>query len=71
MCNDLGERRAGCGRIDQAIDYYRKAIELDPGFAMAHNNLGAMLKNRGQFDEAIAEYRKALEVDPNLVDGPQ
>ena len=49
---------------DEAIACFRKAIELDPKDAMAHNNLGDALRQKGQVDEAIACYRKAIELDP-------
>ena len=43
---------------------YRKAIELNPRFAIAMNNLGLMLRDRG--DDAGAEqlFRRAVESDP-------
>jgi tetratricopeptide (TPR) repeat protein len=44
----------------------RKAIELAPMSATAHNNLGIALKSKGQLDEAIACYKKAIALDPKL-----
>ena len=41
--NYLGSALAGKGQVDEAIACYKKAIELDPKYAAAHNNLGAML----------------------------
>jgi tetratricopeptide (TPR) repeat protein len=66
-CYDLGHAMRDCGRLDEAITNYRKAVELDPTFTMAHNNLGSALDSRGDVDEAIVEYRKALELDPMCV----
>ena len=43
---------------------YRKAIELDPSYTLAYNNLGNMLRNLQRYDEAEASYRKAIELDP-------
>ena len=34
---------------DLATDYYRKAIELDPGYVPAYNNLGDVLGTRGSW----------------------
>ena len=31
------------GRIDEAINHYRQALEIRPDLAEAHNNLGALL----------------------------
>ena len=36
------------GQVDEAIAHYRKALEIKPDFAEAHNNLGAVLAGRGQ-----------------------
>ena len=43
---------------------FRKAIELDPKYADAYNNLGNALRGQKKLDEAIAAYRKAIELDP-------
>ena len=55
---------AGRGQIDEAIAHYRKALEIKPDYAEAHNNLGAGSGGRGQIDEAIAHYQQALEIKP-------
>ena len=46
------------GHLDGAIACYKKAIELDPKDAMAHNNLGIAHDGKGQVDEAIACTRR-------------
>jgi protein O-GlcNAc transferase len=43
-------------------------LELRPGFAEAHNNLGVALKDLGQLDAALASYRKAVELKPNYAE---
>jgi Flp pilus assembly protein TadD len=43
---------------------YRRAIELSPGVAMPHRNLGRVLRARGDPSEAEKAYRRALELDP-------
>jgi superkiller protein 3 len=55
----------GQGKIEEAIACYKKAIELDPKFAVAHTNLGIALHAQGKLDEATACYKKAIELDPN------
>jgi tetratricopeptide (TPR) repeat protein len=49
---------------EEAIDEFRKAIDLDPRLAIFHSNLGAALSDQHRTDEAIAECRKAIELDP-------
>jgi tetratricopeptide (TPR) repeat protein len=62
--NNLATFRAHQGRMDEAIDHYRRALEIRPDLAEAHNNLGALLLMRGQVDQSIAECRRALEIRP-------
>ncbi len=53
------------GRIDKAIEQYRKALQINPDLYDALNNLGLALAARGQLDEAMENYRKALQINPN------
>ena len=43
---------------------FRRAIELKPGYATAHQWYSELLAFLGRHAEAIAEIRKALELDP-------
>jgi TolB-like protein/DNA-binding winged helix-turn-helix (wHTH) protein/Flp pilus assembly protein TadD len=43
---------------------FRRAIELNPGYATAHHWYAWHLSLLGRFDEAIAEMRKAENLDP-------
>jgi TolB-like protein/tetratricopeptide (TPR) repeat protein len=43
---------------------FRKAIELGPGYALAHFYYGSFLAGRGRFEDAIAEAREAVKLDP-------
>ena len=60
----LGYILADQHKTEEAIAEYRKAIEIDPRYAAAHNNLGIGLRVQGKTEEAIAEYRKAIDLDP-------
>lgn len=61
----LGVVRQQQGRLDEAIDFYRRAIAGHLQFADAHYNLGRALATQGKADEAIAEYRRGLELRPD------
>lgn len=43
---------------------FKKAIELNPGYAQAHQYYADFVKSFGRFDEALEEMRKALTLDP-------
>jgi tetratricopeptide (TPR) repeat protein len=47
--------------LPEAIEAYRRALELEPGLADAHCNLGTAQYNRGEREAARAAYEAALE----------
>jgi tetratricopeptide (TPR) repeat protein len=49
---------------DQAIDQQRKALELDPNFLPAHNQLGNAYIFNSMYKEGIAEFEKILAISP-------
>ena len=52
------------GRCDEAINHYRKALQLDPDYAWAHHNLANALRAKGRLDEACDHYQQAIRLDP-------
>jgi tetratricopeptide (TPR) repeat protein len=42
----------------------RRAVELSPSSALAHQYLGVSLARQGRLDESLQEYLKARELDP-------
>jgi TolB-like protein/Tfp pilus assembly protein PilF len=50
--------------FDSAEKEFRRAIELNPGYATAHHWYAWHLSVSGRFEEAIAEMRKAEILDP-------
>ena len=63
--NNLGLFLRNQGRIDEAMEHYRKAIQIKPNYSDALNNLGLALAAKGQFNEAIENLRKAIQISPN------
>jgi tetratricopeptide (TPR) repeat protein len=61
---NLGNVKRDQRRREEAIASYRKALELDPRFLDARNNLGGELHALQRFEEAEREYRACLELDP-------
>ncbi len=51
--------------LDNARKYYERAMKLDPQYAEAINNLGAIYYVRKSYRRAIAQYRKALALRPD------
>jgi TolB-like protein/DNA-binding winged helix-turn-helix (wHTH) protein/Flp pilus assembly protein TadD len=50
--------------LDSGGKEFRRAIELNPGYATAHHWYAWHLGLLGRYDEAIAEMRKAESLDP-------
>ena len=53
-------------RFDEALWNFQQAIRVDPNFAEAHLNLGALLAATGNRDRAAAEIHEAVRLDPSL-----
>ena len=51
---------------DQAINFWTKAITIDPKFADGLNNLGNAHSKINKFDEAINYINKALKIKPDF-----
>jgi len=62
--NDLGFVLEREGMADEAVAMYRKSLELAPGLASAHYNLGAALARGGDLAAAESHFRAALEALP-------
>ena len=61
---DFGIAVAQRGVWREAAFRWRQAVELDPTYAEAWNNLGIGYEQLGRFDDARKAYEKALEIDP-------
>ena len=53
------------GKSQEAELSLRKAIELNPDYAIAHSNLGNVLNDLGKLQEAELSTRKAIELNPD------
>ncbi|MGA7078528.1 MAG: tetratricopeptide repeat protein [Terriglobales bacterium] len=68
----LAEAHASLALIEENYDYdwpgaekeFRRAIELDPQYATAHQWYAELLSWQGRFDEAFAEGKLARQLDP-------
>lgn len=50
--------------VDQAIEMYRRSLQIAPDFIDAHDDLGNALLSKGLLDEGIAEFEKVLSINP-------
>jgi Tfp pilus assembly protein PilF len=67
--NELGQAYAKAGNQQEAIHWFEQALEKDPGFRPARNQLGAALLAAGDLSRAIEVLGKAAAAshDPSVL----
>ncbi|HID26577.1 MAG TPA: tetratricopeptide repeat protein, partial [Methanosarcinales archaeon] len=63
--DNKGNALINLDRIEDAIECYNKALELNEKDIIAWNNKGNALNLLGKKEQAIECYKKALKIDPN------
>ena len=54
------------GRLEEALQEMRKALELEPASLVMNTFMGATLYYAGRYDEAIDQCRRTIQMDPNF-----
>lgn len=70
--DSLAEGHASLAIVRYRVDWnwyetereFKRAIELNPGYTMAHHWYSVYLVMMGRFEEALAEIERAIELDP-------
>lgn len=68
VLNDLGKIYANLGRLEEAIDCFRRAIGRQPDSVSALTDLGRSLISLGRFEEALEPLLHAIAVEPKRPD---
>jgi Flp pilus assembly protein TadD len=66
--HNLGFQLHRHNRVAEAEPFYRRALNLDPGFKEAWTNLGLAVLAQGRPEEALLCQREALRLDPDSAD---
>ncbi len=61
-----GEEFSKQGEYENAIRWYRRALDINPNYAAAHANWGTCLMYQGKLDEAKTHLVRAIELNPDL-----
>lgn len=64
---NLGIEASKKENYEEAIKYYKKAVEIDSEFAFAYDNLGISYRKIGKYNEAIEAYKNSSRIDPYSV----
>jgi tetratricopeptide (TPR) repeat protein len=67
LWNERGVALHQQGNFEAADESYRRAVQQELGYALAHNNLGVALYHRGDTEGAVAAFRVALETQPSFI----
>ena len=66
--NNIGVTFSNLHFYKKAIFCYKKAIEINPSYAMAYNNRGLSYVDIREYQKAIADFSKAIEINPRYAE---
>ena len=52
--------------FEDAIDCFSKSLKINPNYAEANNNMGALLKTIGRTKDSVAYFEKAINIKPDF-----
>ena len=61
-----GVINASLKKFEDAIDCFSKSLKINPNYAEANNNMGALLKTIGRTKESVAYFEKAINIKPDF-----
>jgi tetratricopeptide (TPR) repeat protein len=61
---DLGQQLDKEGKLDEALNTYLRAIELNPNNEQTYYHYGSCLLKQGKWEAAADAYRQAIKIDP-------
>src|SRR5438445_544005 len=62
--NNFGVVRAGERKLAEAIEHYRRALQIRPTYADVRYNLAVALAQQSKPAEAVEHYQRALQIRP-------
>jgi tetratricopeptide (TPR) repeat protein len=60
----LGHAYQQLGRLDEAVEQYKRAVAIYPDDYKAHYNLGVVYDQQGLSDKAIQSYQRSIQANP-------
>lgn len=65
LYRDLAAVEQKAGQTNEALDHYRKAVDLDAGDARSLAGIGAILETQGDVVGALSAFERARAIDPS------
>jgi tetratricopeptide (TPR) repeat protein len=66
--NSLGITLARLGGQQEAMEHWKRALQIKPDYAEVHNNMGVVLMKAGKLEEAMEHWEQAIRIDPDYAD---
>ncbi len=66
--NELGNSFAASKKFNNAIEAYKKAIEMDPKFGQPYSNLGLIYYRLGKYDFAVLLFKRSVDLLDSVED---
>ena len=67
MHNNSGEIYRTSDHPDKAMEHFRRALEINPSYVKAYNNIGCLLGDNGLFAEAATAFEQAIAIEPGYI----
>jgi len=64
ICNNVGDALLMLDRLDEALQWFDRALERQPTAIFALENKAAVLRKMHRFDELFAVYDRIVSIDP-------
>ena len=61
-----GVINASLKKFEDAIDCFSKSLKINPNYAEANNNMGALLKTIGRTKDSVSYFEKAINIKPDF-----
>lgn len=65
---NLGNCYYATERLEDAVEMYTRAVNIEPEYCEAWNNLGNTLSDLERIDDALDAYRRAIHASPDYAD---
>ena len=67
LLHQYGQALMLSGFVDTALEIFRIAVDVDPGYALGWQRIGQLLDSKRDLAGAEAAYRRAIEAGPDMI----
>ncbi|MDP8202236.1 MAG: tetratricopeptide repeat protein [Candidatus Tenebribacter burtonii] len=60
-----GNEYAEDGKYDKALEFYQKALDINPSLASVYYKMGIVYNDMKKYNEALECYEKTIEINPD------